>query len=244
MNHEFFYDEVKFSTLEELEKEINKLNEVNLARFGEISDVILAALNAQVKLLYKEVIAKICGISKEEVTDEYIEIALEKTPVEAMNPDGTKSNELRNYYDDELKEKLKPLIERDRKKENESIQKETENKETNKLEEIFNKYWKLNELEDKEEKERKYYELREEAKQIAAEILGVQPSEIMNSLAHYMLEGFQPENLENGNQIPHNVPITEEQVKALYKHLKSIKTTIIYEEQPEEEIENNNNFHL
>ena len=226
MNHEFFYDEVKFSTLEELEKEINKLNEVNLARFGEISDVILAALNAQVKLLYKEVIAKICGISKEEVTDEYIEIALEKTPVEAMNPDGTKSNELRNYYDDELKEKLKPLIERDRKKENESIQKETENKETNKLEEIFNKYWKLNELEDEEEKERKYYELREEAKQIAAEILGVQPSEIMNSLAHYMLEGFQPENLENGNQIPHNVPITEEQVKALYKHLKSIKTTI------------------
>ena len=65
----------------------------------------------------KEVIAKICGISKEEVTDEYIEIALEKTPVEEMNPDGTKSNELRNYYDDELKEKLKPLIERDRKNE-------------------------------------------------------------------------------------------------------------------------------
>ena len=111
------------STLDALGEQIMLLYETlgNLSEYGEVSEVLVAAVQAQERLLFKSAVSRICGIEEDLVTDEYIDIAMRRLPTGGYDPerdifwDG-----VRYMTDNELNHVLQPLIERDRKKREET----------------------------------------------------------------------------------------------------------------------------
>lgn len=111
------------STLDALGEQIMLLYETlgNLSEYGEVSEVLVAAVQAQERLLFKSAVSRICGIEEDLVTDEYIDIAMRRLPTGGYDPerdifwDG-----VRYMTDNELNHVLQPLIERDCKKREET----------------------------------------------------------------------------------------------------------------------------
>ena len=111
--NETFDEHRKKSTLDRLYEKINQMLQVDFSEFGDLSDAFKATLEEEIKELFRKAIAEVCGISVEDVTDEYIRVAQMTLPIGGKTEDGKMWDGIRHLTDEELIEQLKPLIERD-----------------------------------------------------------------------------------------------------------------------------------
>lgn len=254
--NETFEEDTKKSTIGDLYVKIYEMLDVDFSEFGGLSDTFIAALEEEIKQLIRNAIAEVCGISVQDVTDEYIRIAKMKIPTGGMTEDGALWDGVRFLTDEELLKELKPLIERDQKK---NINSDgtieptyidvdiSENQNVNDvLKALFDNYYKMSDLDLSEEDMEKYYsELVEAAKKYIAKVLDIDVSFIDDFELKVFLRGHMTEELEDDKLMMKMIPFNEDELKVVFhnslKQSKKNKLNDMFDEEKknsEEIVEN------
>ncbi len=200
---------------------MDKIDE--LREYGDVSEVLTSALDTQIKLIYKNALAKLLHVENGLITDEYVDIATMVTDEESSIIEKNKEG-YRHLTDDEVVFELTPLLERDMLLDDDIEVDDVEEIAVieDRIEKLFNE---LTAKEDEiyqsektqEEREKAFDELYEKCRAVIAEVMGVDSSLISNETIDLIMHGQIAEYYEGDKLIMKRIPYSEEIVRTVFR---------------------------
>ena len=213
------------NTIDSLTKVVDELRDKldDLREYGEVSEVLVAALETQIKMIYKVSIANLFGVEKGLITDDYIDIATMITDEDSPSIEKNKEG-YRHLTDEEIIAELTPLLDRDMLLDDDIVVDDIEEEvvKEDKVEKLFNE---LTAKEDEiyhtemsqEEREKAFDELYEKCRQVLADVMVVEPSLISNDAIDLIMHGQIAEYFEGDKLIMKRIPYSEEIVRTVFR---------------------------
>ena len=212
----------KESSIGQLQERIERLDRalVDLNKSGNVNERVYEELKANIKELYKQTIANVCGIDPSSITDEMIKIATATVPYGGQKKEGNTIimyDGRRALNDDELRQILCAYLksnDNNLQNKDETIQAQSRMEILrNKVEQIAQEVNNSNM--SQEERDMLKTKITGMYRTTIAEIAGCSPEEVDDALVGIIKAGKKVEKIkEDGTLAMYVVPLTDEEVKS------------------------------